>query len=203
MSHWINFVTLGTSSMYVLILTDNKNNKTNTWNPPNVLVMPVDANDADIQPFDMDALTVIPHFKRKPLADILVRLNERDAGDYRWTAYRLKVCDDGGLMFTVKAHSPTVGEDEDYERTLDGNADKGTGNAGGGGGFTSGGFGQTGFGGGNQTGFGSASQTGFGTGGANQIGFGSGNKGGFGNNHGGLWNQWGWRHRVWRWHWSP
>ncbi|KAK6515382.1 hypothetical protein TWF506_007721 [Arthrobotrys conoides] len=108
MAEWIDGITFDAFSAYLLVLTENKNNKPNSWTPPNVLVVPVHPNDADPSNFSLDAMGQIEHYKRRCLVGILNRLNERDNGKCIWTAYRLTLCEDKGLLFTVKATASTT-----------------------------------------------------------------------------------------------
>ncbi|KAK6499716.1 hypothetical protein TWF481_010075 [Arthrobotrys musiformis] len=103
MSDWSDSVVFGTFSTYLLVLTPNKSSKINPWCPPNVLPVPVNPGDADSRAFDLDAMAHIQQHSRRCLAGILSKLNERDGGKCVWTACRLVVGDDGGLLFTVKA----------------------------------------------------------------------------------------------------
>ncbi|KAK6356303.1 hypothetical protein TWF718_000670 [Orbilia javanica] len=103
MTDWIDSITFDAFSTYLLILTENKNNKRNDWAPPSVLAVPVHPNDASPKGFNLDAMGQIEQYKRRCLAGILAKLNDRDNGKCIWTAYRLAICDDKGLLFTVKA----------------------------------------------------------------------------------------------------
>ncbi|KAF3309992.1 hypothetical protein TWF173_010210 [Orbilia oligospora] len=108
MTEWMDCIIFDAFSTYLLILTENKNNKPNSWTPPNVLVVPVDSKDANPNSFSLDAMGQIEHYKRRCLVGMIHKLNERDNGKCIWTAYRLTLCDDKGLLFTIKATPSTT-----------------------------------------------------------------------------------------------